>query len=350
MRNEEILPAIIIVVEQVRAPAGKGDSRGAQTRLIRDIAKGAIAIVVKKEIALVGKIGNDNIRAAVIVEIAEVRAHACKRFAVLVIADACQLRYFGERPVSVVVVERVAAVAGHVNILEAVIVIIAYGYAHCVVVLRHSGESGLFRHIRECAVGVLVIEPVPEPAIRLIRQFAIRHGIVDLRAVREEDIEPSIVVIVQEGYSSSHGFQQVLVGSYRAFVLEIDSAGLRDVGELHLGSDCCTHQAAERSVGHDLAARWAASPHDYLSRNLRLLSIPFASWKTQRRLAGKLSHLCLRLEGQPILILSVQVARRKPKCRRQVGAAFWRLFSASEYPCDLMVRLPKARYDSARPR
>jgi len=71
LRNEEILPAIIIVVEQVRAPAGKGDSRGAQTRLIRDIAKGAIAIVVKKEIALVGKIGDDNIRAAVIVEIAE---------------------------------------------------------------------------------------------------------------------------------------------------------------------------------------------------------------------------------------------------------------------------------------
>src|SRR5258708_4527464 len=187
------------------------------------------------------------------------------------------LRYIGEGSVSVVVVEGVAAVAGHVNILEAVIVIIAYGYAHCVVVLRHSGESGLFRHIRECAVGVLVIEPVPEPAIRLIRQFAIRHGIVDLRAVREEDIEPSVVVIIKERYPSSHRFQQVFVGSYRAFVLEIDSAGLGDVGELHLGSDCCTHQAEERSVGHDLAARWPPSPPHYPSRTPLLLPLPFSS-------------------------------------------------------------------------
>ena len=67
-----------------------------------------------------------------------------------------------ERAVAVVVVERVAAVVGDVEVLEAVVVVVADRDAHAVAVLRHAGEAGLLRDVGEGAVGVLVVEAVPE--------------------------------------------------------------------------------------------------------------------------------------------------------------------------------------------
>ena len=143
-------------------------------------------------------------------------------------------------------VERVAAVAGDVDIFEAVVVVVADRHAHAVVVLRHSGEAGLFRDIGERAVGVLVIEPVPELAVGLVGQFAIRHGIVDLGAVGEEDVQPSVVVVVEQSDAASHGLDQILVRGGGVFVLEVDPGGLGDVGELHVGRGCSAHQAANQ--------------------------------------------------------------------------------------------------------
>jgi len=118
---------------------------------------------------------------------------------------------------------------------------------HRVVVLRHPSEAGFFRHIRECALGVLMTKTVPKPGIGLVRELAMRHRIVDPRSVGEEDIQPPVVVIVEEGYASSHGFQQVLVGSCGVFVLEIDPRGPGDIGELHLWTGCGSDHAEEKS-------------------------------------------------------------------------------------------------------
>jgi len=51
-----------------------------------------------------------------------------------------------------------------------------------------------------------MIKAVPKPGIGLVRELAIRYRIVDPRSVSEEDIQPPVVVIVEEGYASSHGF------------------------------------------------------------------------------------------------------------------------------------------------
>ena len=148
--------------------------------------------------------------------------------------NSSALRDVGERAVPIVAVERVAAVACHIDVLKTIIIVVAHRYTHRVVVRRHPSEAGFFRHIRECAVGVLMIKAVPKPAIGLFRELAIRHRIVDPRSVSEEDIQPPVVVIVEEGYASSHGFQQVLVGSCGVFAFEIDPRGPSDMGELHL--------------------------------------------------------------------------------------------------------------------
>src|SRR5213075_3435005 len=98
-----------------------------------------------------------------------------------------------------------------------------------------------------CRRCVVMIKAVPKPAIGLVRELDIPHRIVDLRSVGEEDIQPPVVVIVEEGYASSHGFQQVLVGSCGVFVLEIDPRGPGDIGELHLWTGCGSDHADEKS-------------------------------------------------------------------------------------------------------
>src|ERR1700687_590995 len=117
LRNEEVLPAIIVVVEQVRAPTGKSESRAAHARLVGHILKGAVAIVLIEVIALVGKIGDNDIWVAVVIEVAEVGAHPGKRFAVLIVGNACEQANFGERTVSVVVVqETLHGIVGDKNV------------------------------------------------------------------------------------------------------------------------------------------------------------------------------------------------------------------------------------------
>ena len=83
----------------------KSESRAAHARLLGHISKGAVAIVLKEVIALVGKIGDNDIWIAVVIEVAEVRAHPGKRFAVLIVGNTCEQADFGERAISVVVVQ-----------------------------------------------------------------------------------------------------------------------------------------------------------------------------------------------------------------------------------------------------
>ena len=131
-------------------------------------------------------------------------------------------------------VERIAAVAGHVNIFKAVVVKVSYCHAHPVVILWHSGEAGLFGYIGEGAVGILVIQAIPELAVGLIGQFTVRHRVVDLSAIGEEDVQTAVVVVVKYRHATPHRFHEILVGGGRVFVLEVDSARPSDVTELHL--------------------------------------------------------------------------------------------------------------------
>src|SRR6266567_243676 len=83
----------------------------------------------------------------------------------------------GKRSVAVVVVERVAAVAGDVYVLKAVVIEIADGDTHSVAILRHAGEAGFFGDVGEGAIRVLMVEPVPVFAAGLVRHPAGRHGV-----------------------------------------------------------------------------------------------------------------------------------------------------------------------------
>ena len=88
LRHKEILPAIVVIVEQVRAPTGEGKSRAPDARLVGHISEGPVAVIAKQHVPFVREIGDDDIGIAVIIEVAEISAHPGKGFAVLVVADA----------------------------------------------------------------------------------------------------------------------------------------------------------------------------------------------------------------------------------------------------------------------
>src|SRR5262249_55992532 len=92
-----------------------------------------------------------------------------------------------EGAVAVVAVERVGAVARHVEVGEAVVVVVSHRHPHPVAVLRHPREARLLRDVAEGAVLLLVVEAVPELPARLVRLLSLGHRVLELRAVREED-------------------------------------------------------------------------------------------------------------------------------------------------------------------
>ncbi len=118
--------------------------------------------------------GDEQVEIATIVVIEKARAGAPPTA-----ANARLLCDIRECPISVVMVENVATEAGDVDIIETVIVVIAHSHAHRVVALRRSAEASPFGHIRECAVGILVIQAVPEFLVRLVRKLALGHWVVD---------------------------------------------------------------------------------------------------------------------------------------------------------------------------
>jgi spore germination cell wall hydrolase CwlJ-like protein len=66
-------------------------------------------------------------------------------------ADAGLVGYVFELAVAQVVIERVAAVAGDVNILQAVVVVIGYGYAHAPAFAREARGLGYVGELARCS-------------------------------------------------------------------------------------------------------------------------------------------------------------------------------------------------------
>ena len=160
-------------------------------------------------------------------------------------------RHVSERAVAVVVIQRVVAVAGDVNIRESVVVIIPGGYAHAVVSFASVGEARLLRHISETAVRILTVQAVPvsrSAAGKFRRQF---DRIIEAAAVDKENVEQSVVVVVEQGHPAAHRLDQVLLRSGRIAVDKIQPGGTF-AQEDHEGCGCrqgpCSQRAEQNAA------------------------------------------------------------------------------------------------------
>ena len=131
--------------------------------------------------------------------------------------DARLLGDVGERAVAVVVVQRAAAVRGDEDVGVAVVVVVGDGAAHAE--LRAAGDAGLVGDVGERAVAVVLVERVLERRLRLVE--------VAGAAVDHEDVDPAVVVVVEERDARPHRLRQVAVRRHRVVVDPGDAARAR---------------------------------------------------------------------------------------------------------------------------
>ena len=108
----------------------------------------------------------------------------------------------------IVVVEAVLAQICHIQIGPAIVVVIANGNADAPAIVGHAR---LRRDVRKCAVVIVMKE-------RCVRRLGFSvHGVIG-HAIDEIDIEPSIVVVVEQCYSTAEGLHDILFGARAALI------------------------------------------------------------------------------------------------------------------------------------
>ena len=103
--HKQILEAIVVIVQEVNAPAGMKQRQSGQAAGVSVIGKGAVAIVLVKRVLLVRKIGDYEIWKPVIVVILQIDPHARIRSAVGIHCDLCQKAHLFKRSVSFVAIK-----------------------------------------------------------------------------------------------------------------------------------------------------------------------------------------------------------------------------------------------------
>ena len=149
-------------------------------------------------------------------------------------SDTGLLRDVGEGAIAIVVVELIAPISGHIQIFEAVIVIIADRHTHPV---SRALQAGLFRYVLKSAVSLLVVQPVPVGRSALLRDGPFGCGIAERRAVHEKNIQPPIVVVVEQRDPCTHGFDQIVFRNMRGQVSEVDPQCRGRVDKFPTGGD-----------------------------------------------------------------------------------------------------------------
>ena len=106
-----------------------------------------------------------------------------------------------ESAVSIIVVENIFAVVSHVEIIPAVVVVIAHADA---LPPTRRREAGLHRHIRESAVVIVVIE--------MIRGACAGRKSFESSTIHDENIRPAIVVVIEDRDSRSRRLNDEFLG------------------------------------------------------------------------------------------------------------------------------------------
>ena len=132
-------------------------------------------------------------------------------------ADAGGLGHVRERAVVVVAVQVVAAERGDVEILPAVAVHVRGADAHAP---ARAADAG--------AVGDVFELPAAEVAVERAARRLGSVGAVDRQGIDEVDVQPAVVVVVEERDAAAHRLHDVLLFR-RGMMLERDAGLARDV-------------------------------------------------------------------------------------------------------------------------
>src|SRR6266568_1267394 len=156
---EDVWPAIVIDVHKHRSPS-QVMSIQAQSRVKNGFGKCSVPVVAIERGCVVRKIGLKKIRTSVAIIIGDGRTHTGLLAAILVEGNAHFGGYVRESSILLVVIENArGAVASHIKIGPAIVVIIESRDAEAVVAVRFLDLTGL-TDIGESSAAEIVIEDV----------------------------------------------------------------------------------------------------------------------------------------------------------------------------------------------
>src|SRR5579863_6443361 len=143
--------------------------------------------------------------------------------AALLLIEAGLFGDVGEGAVAVVVEENVAAPESAKDVVPAVIVVVADADAG---LPATAADAGFLGDLSDCAITVVLVEMGGG-------LFSGRPVFVDAVAVGEIDVEPAVVVVVEEGDAAAFGFDDdALVFHAAPDVGRVEAGGVGDIDEL----------------------------------------------------------------------------------------------------------------------
>src|SRR5438128_2660430 len=126
--------------------------------------------------------------------------------------------HIGKRTVAVVAIENILAPVGDEQVIVAVIVVIANAHrGHPAGAL----QSRLFRNVRKRAVTIVLVQAVS----------ATLGWAFETRAAKQEDIDPAVIVVIDERGASTYGLENVLFSIHAAVNYWRHQSGL--LGDIH---------------------------------------------------------------------------------------------------------------------
>src|SRR3954470_21253083 len=76
VHNQQIDPAIVVIVKEFCAPADQRKTYGSHLRRIRHVREGTLAIIVIERVVIVIEVCNEEIELAIMIKITESDSHA----------------------------------------------------------------------------------------------------------------------------------------------------------------------------------------------------------------------------------------------------------------------------------
>ena len=266
---------------------------------------------------------NDQVQQSVVVDIHPCPADGPERTVFGIgLVEPSLLGHVGERSVAVVVVERVVVDATHEDVLVSVVVVVANGDAR---VETGTCQAGLRGHIRKVALPVVL-----EEAVVVLRRGLLEAA--DVGPVGEEDVQGTVVVVVENRDAAGHGFRSVPLGRLAAIehkpdrhVREADGAP----GVLRKHEQCAggERQCGISEDGHLSFDYHAMRPR--ISRSSEAVAgcgsqtWPLRKWSqgcssiAKIRSAATSFRTVLAPDGQRTAIESARPATPSPKCSRR---------------------------------
>ena len=178
--------AVAVVVKELHG-SGRQAARPAVHRHALPVAVRVLAGLRQLLERRVQVVRDEQIEAAVAVVVDPGAAGAVAH----VVLQQARLRgHVGERAVAVVAIEHVLAVVGDEEIVEAVVVVVADGHRRGP---ARSRQPGLLGHVGEGAVAVVLVEAIGRA----------RRRAFEARAAQHEDVEPAVVVVVEERHAAA---------------------------------------------------------------------------------------------------------------------------------------------------